>query len=68
MSRHQDEMISRMARALRSARRLIEIEREEFLRMSTRAPVHALSDLNRDELYYVRRYDRALKKIDEALE
>lgn len=57
----------RLAKALRAARRIIVQDRKELLECVTPWPHISLEACDADDLYWLRRYDRCLAKIDEAL-
>ena len=66
MSRAQNEMIVRMADALRYVKRLISVERKSQFNSFTIPPNRSFEHMNKDEAAAIRRFDRVLAKIDEA--
>lgn len=68
MSREHVEMIAKMADALRYAKRVIKAERKSQFDCFTIPPNRSFEHMNNSEAAAIRRFDRALSKIDKALQ
>ena len=67
MDKRTADTIIRMAAALRSARRVLADLRREEWEGYTIPPDRSFDHMNADERRSIRRYDRVLKKINEAM-
>ena len=67
MSATERHMIAQMADALRAAKRVLMAERKSQFESFTIPPHRSFDHMNSNERRAIRRFDRAISKIDEAL-